>query len=113
MSTEGKNELNEWKLTQKGCRHIFQQQIRPRALREAGDGRVSTAGVKEGGQWQVPGVTQRGNCPAPVFVGVAVGVNGRENRKRAPLCELQKALKPPRQISCSERGRDAQGLTAR
>lgn len=60
------------------------------------------ADVKGGGQRTVLAVTQQGSCLTPMCVGVGFGVNGRENRKTATLCEMQmnwKALKPPRQIS--------------
>lgn len=65
----------------KGHRHIFLQQICLCALREAGTGLSLKASVKEGGQCVVCGATCMSSLQ--VFVGVSVGKNGREKRKRA------------------------------
>lgn len=58
MSTEGKDELmNEWKLTQKGNRHIFFISRSISALREAWTGLTFKASITDGGLGVVPIVT--------------------------------------------------------
>ena len=83
MPTEGKDELmNEWKLTQKGNRHMFFINRSISALREAWTGLTFKANVKEGGLGVVPIVTP-GDSPA----GRRCGCDWERRRKRVTLCE--------------------------
>ena len=83
MPTEGKDELmNEWKLTQKGNRHMFFINRSISALREAWRGLTFKANVKEGGLGVVPIVTP-GDSPARR----RCGCDWERRRKRVTLCE--------------------------